>query len=153
MAKHMLAQRFVPSGSSHGTLGLALFVALIAPACAPESVAVVRDSVCEPSGCAPAPAEDGDDPAKFCDDHNPCTTDANCTPCTSLPPEQRDIYHCTADIELPGFCEGKTGCVHVAMTTPGEKINTCFPVAGDADLHSGVCRAGTCAENPFSPQT
>jgi hypothetical protein len=119
---------------------LALVVlAALAPACAVDAI---------DQGAEPASAPEGDDPASFCDDQNPCTADANCTPCSALPRAQRDIYHCTPDRELPPFCAGKTGCVHVDLTTPAGQRNDCFPVAGDADLHAGVCRAGVCAENP-----
>jgi hypothetical protein len=83
----------------------------------------------------------------FCDDHNPCTSDVNCTPCNSLPPEEHDIHHCTPDEELPSFCRDQTGCVHVDLTTPPQQINSCFPVADASDLHAGVCREGTCVEN------
>jgi hypothetical protein len=90
----------------------------------------------------------GDDPASFCDDCNPCTTDANCTPCSALPAAERDIYHCTADDELPAFCAGRTGCVHVPFSTPAGQIDDCFPVVESVDLHAGACLAGVCVDNP-----
>ncbi len=93
------------------------------------------------------PACAGTDPQTFCDDCNPCTEKANCTPCSTLPPAEQDIYHCTADEELPGFCVGRTGCVHVPLTTPPGQSASCFPVAGAETLHPGVCRAGTCADD------
>lgn len=90
---------------------------------------------------------DGDDPEGFCDDCNPCTVDANCTPCSELPRDERDMHRCTPDDELPPFCAGKRGCVHLPVSTPPRQINDCFPVDGDPDLHPGVCRSGTCVEN------
>ena len=102
---------------------------------------------CASPACAGEPACDGEAPASFCDDCNPCTVDANCTPCSTLPPAERDIRHCTMDDELPPFCEGRTGCAHVPRTTPASQINDCFPVAGDPDLHAGACQAGVCVEN------
>jgi hypothetical protein len=126
---------------------LLAIVCLAAAACVTEPVGEAVQSACAGAACAAAPACDGDAPDTFCDDCNPCTADANCTPCSTLPPEQRDMYHCTADERLPRFCAGKTGCVHVPLTTPADRINDCFPVAGDPDLHAGACLSGTCVEN------
>src|SRR5512140_1906107 len=105
----------------------ALFLLLAAPACAPESVLEARSFDCaEGADCASPFALDPEDPRTFCDDQNPCTEKANCTPCSALPPEQRDMDHCTPDAELPPFCEGRSGCVHVPRTTPAGQINDCF---------------------------
>jgi len=128
----------------------AVLASLAAPGCAPEDgVDEARLLDCaDQAGCAQHDAaRDADDPRAFCDDHDPCTADANCTPCSALPPDERDIYHCTEDEDLPVFCAGRTGCVHVPMTTPAGQINSCFPVADAADGHSGVCRAGRCVDN------
>jgi hypothetical protein len=124
----------------------ALFILTLAPGCAVDTtLAEAQSPDCiAGEGCA---APSGDDPASFCDDDNPCTTDVNCTPCSTLPAAERDMYHCTADADLPALCAGRTGCAHVPLTTPPEQSNDCFPVAGAADVHAGVCRAGTCAEN------
>ncbi len=127
-----------PRVLTRSALALSLLAAL-APACAVDAV----DQIVEQ---ASAPA--GDDPASFCDDQNPCTADANCTPCSALPRAQRDMYHCTPDGELPPFCAGKTGCVHVDLTTPADQRNDCFPVAGAGELRAGVCRAGMCVDDP-----
>ncbi len=104
---------------------------------------------CASPTCDGTPACDGASAENFCDDCNPCTADANCTPCSALPLEDRDLHHCTMDDELPPFCAGRTGCVHVAPpTTPPQQINDCFPVAGDPDsCNAGACQAGVCVEN------
>lgn len=83
----------------------------------------------------------------FCDDDNPCTVDANCTPCSSLPPEQRDIYHCTEDTAVPSWCI-TSGCAHMPVTTPDGQVNDCFPVSDADPLRAGVCRNGACVDNP-----
>ncbi len=107
----------------------------------------VDESVGDALASAPGEAVcASDEPAGFCDDCNPCTADANCTPCSALPRAERDMYHCTPDDEVPAFCAGHTGCVHVPLATATEQSNSCFPVADDADLHSGACRAGVCVD-------
>jgi hypothetical protein len=121
-------------------------LALLCLAAAGCSVELVDDAVeasCAGSSCAEDQAPSGD----TCDDGDPCTADADCTPCSALPPSERSDGRCTPDDELPAFCEGKTGCVHAPMTTPAGQVDSCFPVAGDADLHAGACRAGVCVEN------
>jgi hypothetical protein len=128
--------------------GAAAILCLVAPGCAAEIV--VEGATPGGAGTdreAVSPACSGDDPQSFCDDCNPCTDEANCTPCSTLPPSQQDIYHCTPDEELPGFCIGRTGCVHVPMTTPAGQTASCFPVADAADPHAGVCDAGTCVDD------
>lgn len=123
---------------AHALALVGLSVALAG--CGPEAVSDAGST----SSIA-APACDADDPSTFCDDCNPCTADANCTPCSAIPHALRDIHHCSDD--LPPFCDGITGCAHVPITAPAGQINDCFPVAGDPDLHAGVCAAGTCVEN------
>ena len=122
-------------------------LALLAPACASEGVLEAQSFDCAAGECAASTTPNGEDPHAFCDDQDPCTTDANCTPCSTLPAEDQDAYHCTADQDLPDFCAGHLGCIHVLLTTPAGVTNSCFPVAGAADLHAGVCRFGTCVEN------
>lgn len=126
---------------------LALAIGLIAAGCNHEIVDEATLASCADGDCGIDPACDGDSPAMFCDDCNPCTADANCTPCSALPPERREMRQCTPDDELPAFCAGRTGCVHVAVTTPEGQRNACFPVAGDPELQAGVCWAGTCVED------
>jgi hypothetical protein len=128
---------------------------LVAPsgcASAPANAGADGPSFTEPSTPAEETLCNGDDPACFCDDGNPCTTDVNCTPCSTLPSSERDIDHCTPDDELPPACNGETGCVHVAQTTPPAQIDDCFPVLGasdvDGDAHAGVCRSGVCVDDP-----
>lgn len=129
-------------------LVVAAALTLLTPGCAAEDVTEARFLDCAPGGgCAHEPALDGQDPATFCDDHDPCTTDVDCTPCSAVPPGERDIYHCTADEDLPELCAGRAGCVHVPLTTPAGQADSCFPVADAADAHPGVCRAGRCVEN------
>jgi len=110
-------------------------------------------------GCSsraePAPPSGGDGGANggdpnSCDDRNPCTTDVNCTPCSSLPPTQQTLGTCTCDGEIPPDCVGLSGCKHFPTTTPTGQVNDCFPVAPgfDAGLVSGVCSAGVCTPNP-----
>jgi hypothetical protein len=117
------------------------------PACAPDGVLEAEERDCATTGACADPLLEGDDPATLCDDHDPCTTDADCTPCSTLSPSEQDLYHCTADGDLPPFCAGRTGCVHVPLTTPAGQIDSCFPVAGASDLRSGVCRAGACVDD------
>ncbi|MFT3774383.1 MAG: hypothetical protein QM820_54180 [Minicystis sp.] len=118
---------------------LLVVLCLAAAACGAE---VETSAVSDLSG-----AEAAAEPPTSCDDDNPCTADANCTPCSALPEALWDIHHCTSEDELPPFCAGRTGCVHVPLTTPAAQINDCFPVAGDPDLHAGACLAGVCVEN------
>jgi hypothetical protein len=129
--------------------GAVLVLSLSASGCTAETaVAEAQSPDCAAAGeCTADPTTDGEDPASFCDDHNPCTDDVNCTPCSALEPPDRNIHRCTADADLPALCAGRTGCVHEPLTTPAGQIDDCFPVAGAADLHAGVCRAGRCAEN------
>ncbi len=126
---------------------VALALCLLAPACAADPLLQAQSDDCANGDCSAGPSSNGDDPANFCDDENPCTDDANCTPCSTLPAAERDIYHCTADDELPAFCAGKTGCVHVAWSDPPGQVDGCFPVAGAAEPHPGMCRVGRCVEN------
>jgi hypothetical protein len=129
------------------TFAMGAILALLTPACVAEGVLEAQQAECASGDCLGTTTPDGDDPFTFCDDHDPCTTDANCTPCSTVPAAEQDEYHCTADQDLPSFCEGRTGCVHVPMTTPAGVSDSCFPVADSTDLHAGVCRAGTCVEN------
>ena len=122
----------------------ALLVVLVAGGCAGEVLVEGPGSEASPDT---GPTCDGDDPANFCDDCNPCTAKANCTPCSSLPEAEQDIYHCTADAELPAFCAGRTGCYRVPLTTPPGQIDDCFPVAGADEPQPGSCRAGVCVDN------
>lgn len=115
--------------------------------CGGEAVLEAEAASCEGEACLAAPGCDGEATDGFCDDCNPCTADANCTPCSALPPAQRDMRRCTADDDLPAFCAGKVGCVHVPLTTATEVRNVCFPVAGDPEIHPGVCLRGVCVEN------
>jgi hypothetical protein len=127
-----------------------LAFALSASACTASRVAEARSFDCvEGTDCESGEiACDGDDPATFCDDCNPCTADANCTPCDELPVAIRDARHCNVSGSMPAFCAGKTGCVHVAMTTPAEVQNSCFPVADEGPVRAGVCNTGVCIANP-----
>jgi hypothetical protein len=120
---------------------------LLFAGCSAEDVSTARAANCDAGECVRDPVLDGADPQTFCDDHNPCTEDANCTPCSSLPAGEHDIFHCTADDELPSSCAGKTGCVHEPLTTPAGQRNACFPVADAASLEAGVCDRGTCVAN------
>lgn len=90
----------------------------------------------------------GTDPENFCDDCNPCTADANCTSCDTIPPPHT-IYNCTPDEKLPTFCNGVPyGCWHKVLTDSVD--NSCFPVQGSGmtdDLHPGRCCVGVCSEN------
>ena len=117
----------------------AALLGLLAPGCTNE--VVVDEAIQGSTAC------ESDEPASFCDDCNPCTADANCTPCSALPRAERDIHHCTPDDEMPAFCAGHTGCVHMPLADAAEESNGCFPVAGGADLHSGTCRAGVCVDD------
>jgi hypothetical protein len=124
---------------------LALVLALVPTACTAE-VLVEAPATEIGASTAADPACQGDDPATFCDDCNPCTEKANCTPCSALPASERDIYHCTADEELPGFCAGRTGCFHVPLTTPEGQSASCFPVADATEARAGVCDVGRCVD-------
>jgi hypothetical protein len=120
------------------------------PACVGAPAPEVTEVACSPASSCPTepqPACTGDDPATFCDDENPCTVDVNCTPCSELPAWQHDIYHCTADEELPELCTGHAGCFHAPQTTPAGQVDDCFPVAEAASPHAGSCRVGVCVEN------
>jgi hypothetical protein len=128
-------------------LSMGALLALLAPGCASEGVLEASEPECSSGDCLTSTTPDGEDPHAFCDDQDPCTTDANCTPCSTLPAADQDAYHCTADQDLPDFCAGHLGCIHVLLTTPPGVTNSCFPVAGDADLHAGVCWFGTCVDN------
>jgi hypothetical protein len=98
----------------------------------------------------------GDDVSNFCDDCNPCTDDANCTPCDRLPPGVKpSIYTCGGWLYGPGdqlspICFNAdgiiaaTGCQHRGTTTPPGQSNSCFPRV-DAEA-TGVCRDGACVK-------
>lgn len=98
-----------------------------------------------------------------CDDHNPCTTDIQCTPCSQVPEVIRFVKAtCTPDIDLSPFCFDNfdvttrrllyVGCTHIADdATPDGVIDACFPVAIPNDPlappHTGVCNGlGLCVE-------
>jgi hypothetical protein len=139
------APRAIVRARAKGWFALAL--GLIALGCHSEVVDEATFASCAGGECGIEPACDGDSPEMFCDDCDPCTIDANCTPCSALPVEQRSMRQCTPDEELPAFCAGRTGCAHVAVTTPEGQRNACFPVKGDPELHPGTCWKGTCVEN------
>jgi len=124
----------------------AALLALVGAGCA-ASVLVEGQEAAAGAPAVAASACDGEDPATFCDDCNPCTAKANCTPCSALPEAERDIYHCTADEELPAFCAGRLGCYHIPLTTAEGQSDDCFPVAGADDPHAGACRAGVCVDD------
>ncbi len=134
-----------PSTIPGGRLPIALTSLLLlvaAAGCAPES-----DVDAVPLDSSEGQSLAADDPGASCDDGNPCTAKADCTPCSTVPPEARDTLHCTPDDELPPFCAGRTGCVQVPLTTPAGQVDSCFPVVGASDAHAGSCRAGLCVEN------
>ncbi|APR87786.1 hypothetical protein A7982_13135 [Minicystis rosea] len=129
---------------------LGLLIGIVAAGCSGNDGGEIEEArlgSCASPECAGEAACNGDAVESFCDDCNPCTVDANCTPCSALPAEERDLRHCTMDEDLPPFCAGHTGCVHLPLTTPAFQINACFPVANDPDLHAGACQAGVCVEN------
>ena len=138
--------------NSGAALALTAIVCLACAGCAPETLTSVGQSECVGPVCSEVNDCDGDDAEDFCDDCNPCTQDANCMPCSALPPEDRDIHTCTDDADLPAICAGpvgpQRGCVHAPLTTKTVQINACFPVADAAELHSGVCDVGLCVDNP-----
>jgi hypothetical protein len=138
----------IPMPRRRFSLLAGVLLSLLAPACGSAGLLEAQALDCAaPGGCAEGQALDGESPTDFCDDHDPCTDDVDCTPCSAVPEDKHDIYHCTADADLPPLCAGRTGCVHVALTTPAGQVDSCFPVAGTAELHAGVCRAGACVEN------
>lgn len=153
--------------TQRAALALGPFICLALAGCAPEALTSARQSECVgddsaadegihpsalPRKCSEVNDCDGDDPEDFCDDCNPCTVDANCTPCSSLAAAERSFRTCTEDAELSAVCAGpdgpRTGCVHAPLTTKTVQIDTCFPVADAIDLHAGVCDVGRCVENP-----
>lgn len=134
------------TSTSGAFAALTVVVCLLAPGCAPEPLGSAPQLECNGPHCSEVNACDGEDPAAFCDDCNPCTVDVNCTPCSALAPSERSVHTCTPDDELSVACGEERGCAHAPLTTPVAQINACFPVMDDPDLHAGVCFTGTCID-------
>lgn len=124
---------------------LALLPALAG--CMAEPVFEATAASCEGEECVLGPRCDGESVARFCDDCNPCTIDVVCTPCSQVDEGERDMRSCTPDAEILPACAGTVGCLHLPIDTAEGVRNACFPVAGDPELHPGVCLSGRCVEN------